>query len=119
MFGLALSTGALVTTLKITGIPLNLFNILAFPLVLGVGVDYAIYIALALRGQDPARETATVMKPVLLSGLTTVVGFGSLAWAQNPALRGLGLLCAIGVGWCLLATFIFVLPACALAARKP
>jgi predicted RND superfamily exporter protein len=58
------------------------------------------------------------MKPVLLSGLTTVVGFGSLAWAQNPALRGLGLVCGIGVAWCVLVTFLFILPACALTARR-
>ncbi len=114
MLGLALSVGALIATLKFTGIALNLFNVLAFPLVLGVGVDYGIYIALALRSSDPARELGALMKPVLLSGLTTVVGFGSLAWAQNPALRGLGLVCGIGIAWCLLATFVFVLPACAL-----
>ncbi len=117
MLGLTLSVGALVATLKFTGIALNLFNVLAFPLVLGVGVDYGIYIALALRSPDPARELGALMKPVLLSGLTTVVGFGSLAWAQNPALRGLGLVCSIGIAWCLVATFIFVLPACALVAR--
>ena len=118
MLGLALSVGALVATLKFTGIALNLFNVLAFPLVLGVGVDYGIYIALALRSPDPSRELSALMKPVLLSGLTTVVGFGSLAWAQNPALRGLGLVCSIGIAWCLLATFVFVLPACALVARR-
>ena len=118
MLGLALSVGALFATLKLTGIALNLFNVLAFPLVLGVGVDYGIYIALALRSANPAKELHALVKPVLLSGLTTVVGFGSLAWAQNPALRGLGLLCGIGVGWCLVATFLFVLPACALAIRR-
>jgi predicted RND superfamily exporter protein len=118
MLGLALGVGALIATLKAFGIVLNLFNILAFPLVLGVGVDYGIYIALAMRSQDPARELGALMKPVLLSGLTTVVGFGSLAWAQNPALRGLGIVCGTGVAWCLVATFTFVLPACALTARR-
>jgi predicted exporter len=118
MLGLALAVGALVATLKFTGIALNLFNVLAFPLVLGVGVDYGIYIAVAMRSADPLRELRTVMKPVLLSGHTTVVGFGSLVLAQNPALRGLGLVCSIGVAWCVLATFIFVLPACALIGRK-
>jgi predicted RND superfamily exporter protein len=118
MLGLTLGVGALVATLKVTGITLNLFNILAFPLVLGVGVDYGIYIVVALHGADPARELRTVMKPVLLSGLTGIVGFGSLAWAENPALRGLGLVCSIGVAWCVLAMFVFVLPACVLAARR-
>ena len=117
MLALTLSIGALVTTMKFAGITLNLFNVLAFPLVLGVGVDYGIYIALALRASDPAREVGALMKPVLLSGLTTVVGFGSLAWAQNPALRGLGLVCSIGVGWCVLATFVFILPACVLTKK--
>jgi hypothetical protein len=116
--GLALSVGALLATIKCAGITLNLFNVLAFPLVLGVGVDYGIYVALAMRSADPQRELTALMKPVLLSGLTTVVGFGSLAWAQNPALRGLGLLCGIGVGWCMVATFVFVLPACAIAGRR-
>ena len=117
MLGLALAVGALVATLKFTGIALNLFNVLAFPLVLGVGVDYGIYIAVALRAADPLHELRTVMKPVLLSGHTTVVGFGSLVLAQNPALRGLGLVCAIGVAWCVVTTFIFILPACALAKK--
>ena len=43
------------------------------------------------------REMTTVFKPVLLSGLTTIAGFGSLATAENPALRGLGTVCALGV----------------------
>jgi predicted RND superfamily exporter protein len=118
MLGLALAVGALLATLKFTGIALNLFNILAFPLVLGVGVDYGIYIAVAMHSANPLRELRTVMKPVLLSGHTTVVGFGSLVLAQNPALRGLGLVCSIGVAWCVLVTFIFILPACALVTRR-
>ena len=117
MVGLLLSIGAMLATLQTLGISLNLFNILAFPLVLGVGVDYGIYIAIAMRSGSAKEELATLMKPLLLSGLTTCVGFSSLAWAENPALRGLGLLCGIGVGWCLLATFVFVLPACALWAN--
>ncbi len=112
MSGLLLAIGAMFTTLKWLGLSLNLFNILAFPLVLGVGVDYGIYIALATRSAHAKDELATLMKPLLLSGLTTCVGFASLGWAENPALRGLGLLCGIGVGWCLFATFVFVLPAC-------
>ena len=118
MLGLALAVGALITTLKAAGLALNLFNVLAFPLVLGVGVDYGIYIAIAMRAADPLRELRAIMKPVLLSGHTTVVGFGSLALAQNPALRGLGIVCSIGVAWCVLVTFIFILPACALVARR-
>jgi predicted RND superfamily exporter protein len=48
---------------------------------------------------------------VLLSGLTTACGFASLGLAANPALRGLGLVCALGVAWCLVTTLCFLLPA--------
>jgi uncharacterized protein len=92
--------------------------VIAFPLVLGVGVDYSIYAALAALSPDPRRELTALMKPLLLSGLTTVIGFITLAWAYNPALGGLGLLCGIGVGWCMITTFIFVLPASAIFARR-
>lgn len=114
MTGMMFSICGLFATMKLTGVSLNLFNVIAFPLVLGVGIDYSIYAALALRSTDPRHELAGLMKPLLLSGLTTVIGFITLAWAYNPALRGLGLLCGIGVGWCLITTFIFVLPAVAL-----
>jgi predicted RND superfamily exporter protein len=112
MLSLALSVGSMVACLKIFGFALNLFNVLAFPLVLGVGVDYGIYILLALR-QPGDKETgfATIIKPVVLAGLTAIAGFGSLALAHNPALRGLGIVCALGVAWSLFSTLFFILPA--------
>jgi predicted RND superfamily exporter protein len=107
MTALALAVAALMGTLALCGIRLNLFNVLAFPLVLGVGIDYAIYIALAV---PTPHRIPIVLRPVLLSALTTIAGFGSLAFAHNPSLSGLGVVCAIGVAWCLFATLFFVLP---------
>jgi predicted RND superfamily exporter protein len=52
----------------------------------------------------------TILKPVFLSGLTSVAGFGSLALSCNPSLSGLGILCAIGIAWSLVATFFVVVP---------
>jgi predicted RND superfamily exporter protein len=66
---------------------LNLFNILAFPLVLGIGVDYGIYVVGAMRnGVDLRRSLRSVLKPVLLSGLTTTAGFASLGAGEEPRL---------------------------------
>ncbi len=118
MLGLAFSVAGMFVTIKLLGIGLNLFNILAFPLVLGVGVDYCIYTALAVRAENPLHALKALMKPLLLSGLTTVIGFSTLAWSYNPALRGLGALCGIGVGWCVVTTFIFVLPGCVVIVFK-
>jgi predicted RND superfamily exporter protein len=49
--------------------------------------------------------------------LTAVSGFASLALARNPALTGLGIACAIGIFWSLVATIFFTLPA--MAALNP
>jgi predicted RND superfamily exporter protein len=119
MLSLALSVGAMIACLKIFGIALNLFNVLAFPLVLGVGVDYGIYILLAMRQPgDKEYAFATIIKPVILAGLTAVAGFGSLAIAHNPALRGLGIVCAIGIACCLFSTIFFILPAYLLRLKR-
>ena len=112
MASLGLSIGAMIAGLKITGLPLNLFNVLSFPLVLGVGVDYGIYVILAVRQRARAPHAlASIVKPVMLSGLTTIAGFGSLGWANHPALSSLGLVCALGVACCLFSTLFFILPA--------
>ena len=112
MLSLALAFGAMLASLKLLGVALNLFNVLAFPLVLGIGVDYGIYVIGAMRADTGRQQSVgNVVKPVLLSGLTTTAGFASLALAQNPALQGLGIVCALGVAWCLFSTLCFVLPA--------
>ena len=119
MLSLALSIGAMIACLKIFGFALNLFNVLAFPLVLGVGVDYGIYILLAMRQPgDKEYAFATIIKPVILAGLTAVAGFGSLAIAHNPALRGLGIVSAIGIACCLFSTIFFILPAYLVRLKK-
>ncbi len=91
---------ATAATLKLFNVPINLLNVLAFPLMLGVGVDYGTHLILAARAGDG--NFAGTIKAVGLSGLTTSTGFGALVLAQNPALSGLGIICGVGVLWCLL-----------------
>src|SRR5205809_6601449 len=62
---------------------------------------------------DIKPDVVAVVKPVLLAGLTPISGFGSLALTRNPALTGLGIACAIGIFWSLVATIFFTLPAMA------
>ncbi|HEY2343656.1 MAG TPA: MMPL family transporter, partial [Chthoniobacteraceae bacterium] len=64
MLSLALSVGAMIASLVLIGASLNLFNVLAFPLVLGVGVDYGIYVVIAMRTHgDLQRSTSLIVKP--------------------------------------------------------
>ena len=116
---LVFGIGAMLATMKLFNLPLNLLNVLAFRLVLAIGVDYGIYLLLAWqKAQQIEHDVAGVIKPVLLAGLTAVSGFGSLAIAKNPSLSGLGIACAIGIFWSLVATIFFTLPAVAAARPK-
>lgn len=113
---LTFGIGAMIASMKLLHIHLNLLNVLSFRLVLAIGVDYGIYVVLVWqKTHDIDHDVAGVVKPVLLAGLTAISGFGSLALARNPALTGLGIACAIGIFWSLLATIFFTLPAMAAA----
>ncbi|HEY0793966.1 MAG TPA: MMPL family transporter [Chthoniobacterales bacterium] len=109
---LALSMLGLVATLKLLHVPINLLNTLAFPLVLAIGVDHGIQFLIVGRREGNLQENlANVLKPLLICAFTAVAGFAVLIPAQNPALSGLGLVCAVGVFWCLLTTFFYIVPA--------
>ena len=95
------------------GISFNIFNLVAAILIIGLGVDYGIFMVYRLfRGSDRATE-----KAVLVSGLTTLAGFGVLVLARHPALSSIGLTVLLGVGGAL-PTVLWVLPALA-RLRKP
>lgn len=108
-----------VATLKLLNAPINLLNVLAFPLMLAVGVDYGTHLLLAAREKgDALQNLSGVIKPITLSGLTTATGFGALMLAQNPALSGLGRICAVGVLWCLIASLFIIVPGALLTLPK-
>ncbi|MFZ1221144.1 MAG: MMPL family transporter [Chthoniobacterales bacterium] len=116
---LALAVCAMIASMKLLQIPLNLLNVLAFRLVLAIGVDYGIYVLLVWqKARQLDHDVAGVVKPVILAGLTAICGFGSLGAANNPTLAGLGYACAIGLFWSLAATIFFTLPAAAAAEPK-
>jgi predicted RND superfamily exporter protein len=116
---LAMAVCAMIASMKLLHIPLNLLNVLAFRLVLAIGVDYGIYVLLVWqKARQLDHDVAGVVKPVILAGLTAICGFGSLGAANNPTLAGLGYACAIGLFWSLAATIFFTLPATAAAEPK-
>jgi len=111
-FSLLLAICGTIATLKLFEQQINLLSIIAFPLMLAVGVDYGVHLILALRHPTDSRNRLQhVLKPILISGLTTISGFGALAFASSPSLSGLGILCALGVGWSLASAILFVVPA--------
>ena len=72
--------------------PLTLFNLMGLMLVLGVGVNYAIFL------REGGVRAAATLAGVLLSAGTTLLSFGLLAFSSMPALSGFGLTLLVGVG---------------------
>jgi predicted RND superfamily exporter protein len=89
----------------------NLLNLMALPLLLGMGVDYSIHIQLALRRYQGDRLAVrrSVGRALLLAGATTIAGFGSLCFSTNAGMASLGKLCALGIALALV-TAVYLLP---------
>lgn len=102
------------------GMHLTLENAAAFPLVLGIGVDDALHVLYAVR-LHPERSILACLresgKAVVLTTLTTVLAFASLAFAGHPLLRSLGILTGLGITFCLVTTLTVVPAASVVLAR--
>jgi predicted exporter len=108
---LALSALLLHAVMALAGWSWNLINLMALPLLLGAGVDYAIHMQLALRrhGGHAAPVRRGVGRALFLCAATTVAGFGSLGFSSNAGLASLGQVCAAGVA-CAWLTATLLLP---------
>src|SRR5207302_1139864 len=96
---LFISGVCLLAVMRLAGWSWNLLNLMALPLILGTGVDYSIFMQLALRRYqgDLSMAYRSVGRALLLCGATAIAGFGSLAWSSNAGMASLGLICAIGI----------------------
>jgi predicted RND superfamily exporter protein/lauroyl/myristoyl acyltransferase len=108
---LLLSGVCLLATMAVAGWSWNLLNLMALPLMLGTGVDYSIFIQLALRrhGGNLGLVWRSIGRALLLCGGTAMAGFGSLAWSSNPGMASLGKVCAVGIGANMMIA-VFLLP---------
>jgi predicted RND superfamily exporter protein len=93
--------------------PFNPANMIALPLVVGVGVNYGVYVMHDYRARtDRAHYTLaqTTGRGILVAALASILGFGTLMLSSHRGLVGLGLLLSLGVG-CSMATALAFLPA--------
>jgi uncharacterized protein len=91
------------------GVPLNPANIMMLPLVIGIGVTNGIHILNRFaEEQTPSLFSRSTGKAVLVSGLTSIAGFGSLALAQHRGIQSLGLVMGIGLATCMVAGLTFL-----------
>ena len=108
---LALSGLCLLAVMKLLGWQWNLLNLMALPLILGTGVDYSIFMQLALRrhGGDLALARRSVGRALMLCGGTAMAGFGTLGLSANAGMASLGRVCAVGIAGNMLFS-VFLLP---------
>jgi uncharacterized protein len=101
---------SLMTVVIIVLLPLllNYANIIALPLLLGVGVSFNIYFVMNWRAGQSAVLGSATARAILFSALTTGTAFGSLALSQHPGTASMGELLMISLGCTLVASLVFI-----------
>ncbi len=111
MLPLGLGMLQLFGILGLLKIPLNPANTIVLPLILGIGIDDGVHVVHDFRRQrGPYRMSASTASSVVITSLTTMVGFGSLMIASHRGLQSLGRVLTIGVSCCLFTSLV-MLPA--------
>lgn len=102
--------------MDLLGVQFNLANLVILPLILGIGVSNGIHIIQRYREENNTSDkngnvlSKSTGHAVILSSVTTIIGFGSLIVANHQGIHSLGLVLAIGMGASLAAS-ITLLPA--------
>jgi uncharacterized protein len=86
---------------------LNFANIIALPLLLGVGVAFKIYYVMAWRGGQTSLLQSTLTRAVVFSAATTATAFGSLWLSSHPGTSSMGKLMALSLACTMLAAVLF------------
>jgi hopanoid biosynthesis associated RND transporter like protein HpnN len=113
---LPLTSGLLLTTglMAWCGWAWNPANVVALPLLLGIGVDNGVHVLHDyLQHRIPPlswQMSRAVVRSILVAGLTTLIGFMTLAWASHRGLASLGWVMSLGIAACLLSALV-LLPA--------
>jgi hypothetical protein len=90
---------------------LNLVNMIAMPMLVGVGVDYGIFTVAWARGGARARRAGHASAhAVTLCAATTLLGFGSLVTSHTPAIQSLGVTMLVGISACWAGCFLALIP---------
>ena len=91
-------------------LPLNFANIIALPVLLGVGVAFKIYYIMAWRSGQTALVQSPLTRAVMFSAMTTATGFGSLWLSNDPGTSSMGRLMALALV-CTMTAAVFFQPA--------
>jgi hopanoid biosynthesis associated RND transporter like protein HpnN len=94
-------------TCVLIGQPINFANIIAFPLLFGVGVAFHIYFVMAWRDGAHDLLQSPLARAVFFSALTTGAAFGSLMLSSHPGTASMGKILMISLVWTLICALLF------------
>lgn len=100
-----------VGVMELIGLKLNMANLVILPLILGIGVVNGIHITHRYREEEDKHASIlgkSTGQAVLLSSLTTMIGFGSMMVANHYGVFSLGMVLTLGVFNCLVASVTFL-----------
>ncbi|MBC7904266.1 MAG: MMPL family transporter, partial [Gemmatimonadaceae bacterium] len=102
MFPVVAGALAMLGIMAVSGMGLNFMNAMVLVTIVGMGSDYGLHIRHRIAVTDPLQQELHFVqssRAVLLSALTTIAGFGSLALADYPALASIGWATNFGIGF--------------------
>jgi len=94
-------------TAVMVGQPLNFANIIALPLLFGIGVAFHIYFVLAWRSGEGHLLQSSLARAIFFSALATATGFGSLWASSHPGTASMGMLLMVSLVWTLVSALLF------------
>ena len=108
-------------TTVFTGTPINFANIIALPLLMGLGVDNGIHMVEKLHhslSEEQNIYQSSTARGMFYGALTTISSFVGLAFSPHQGISSMGLVITIGIFWIMASTFI-ILPAFSKLVLKP
>jgi uncharacterized protein len=94
-------------TCVVIGQSLNFANIIALPLLFGIGVAFHIYFVMSWRSGGSHLLTSSLARGIFFSALATATGFGSLWASSHPGTASMGQLLMISLLWTLVSALLF------------
>ena len=107
---LTTATGVLIN------LPYNFANVIVLPLLIGIGVDSSLHLALQnkdgtvnIKPKKRSLSENVTPRAVIFSAITTIASFGSLSFSAHRGTASMGLLLMIAIGWVLICTLLLSL----------
>jgi uncharacterized protein len=118
---LVLGIAATLGMMGLLGLPFNIINIAAIPIIIGTTDDYGVHLYQRVCDEpnislhEHYRKT---FRPIVGSAASALIGFGSLGFARMGGIRSFGLVCVVGIALCTMATLFWFPALLALTKRR-